>query len=569
MTEPSSPPAHRPRPSCRAAPPRSRASPSDAVLAMVRRWEREGNEPHGVVVIRHGHVVAEGAWQPWPRDGIRLVYSVSKTFLAIAAAFAEAEGLLARDERLVDVFPEAAAAAGPARRPDHRRGLPADVDRSPRRHPRHRSRPRRRRARSRWRPSSRAEPEEEPGLVVPVPQRREPGAGPGGAAAHRRAAARLPPPPPARPDRRHRGRVDPLGRQPTSASAACTSAPSTVARLGLLLLARRRVAGPAVLPAGWVATASSALADTIAPPRPASTGRSATATRCGAAATGFRADGAYGQFALVLPEHDLVVAVTSCTETTHEVLDAVWDELLPHLADAPLPADPDAQARLVAALEHGRRAGIRVDHTAPPRTPARGPSPTRPTPEHPALRSVEVRPGEHGWVLEVDDGGRCSIACGDGHWPDAGGSPWVASGGWVAPGVFEATVVAARDPALAAAALRATAGDRALARRPAARPRPGPAAGTRGLSAGQRVAGWCRAAADRRAVRRHRRGRPRRGARRADGHARQRRLPRRGRAARATTPTCSASTRAPRSPSAAAGGTRARCPTGSPCSAGR
>ena len=62
------------------------------------------------------------------------------------------------------------------------------------------------------------------------------------------------------------------------------------------------------------------------------------------------------------------------------------------------------------------------------------------------LRSVEVRPGEHGWVLEVDDGDRLSIPCGDGHWPDAGGAPWVASGGWVAPGVFEAKVVAVQTP---------------------------------------------------------------------------------------------------------------------------
>ena len=53
------------------------------------------------------------AWSPWPGDGIRLAYSVSKTFLAIAAAFAESEGLLAREERLVDVFPESAHAAGP------------------------------------------------------------------------------------------------------------------------------------------------------------------------------------------------------------------------------------------------------------------------------------------------------------------------------------------------------------------------------------------------------------------------------------------------------------------------
>ena len=57
-----------------------------------------------------------------------------------------------------------------------------------------------------------------------------------------------------------------------------------------------------------------------------------------------------------------------------------------------------------------------------------------------------VRPDEHGWVLDVDDGERLTIACGDGGWPDAGGAPWVASGGWVAPGVFEATVVALETP---------------------------------------------------------------------------------------------------------------------------
>ena len=88
--------------------------PSDALLRMARRWEREGNEPHGLVVIGGtGRSSPRPAWQPWPRDGIRLVYSVSKTFLAVAAVFAEADGRLGRDERLVDVFPEYAHAAGP------------------------------------------------------------------------------------------------------------------------------------------------------------------------------------------------------------------------------------------------------------------------------------------------------------------------------------------------------------------------------------------------------------------------------------------------------------------------
>ena len=49
--------------------------------------------------------------------------------------------------------------------------------------------------------------------MVPVPQRCEPGAGPGRAAAHRPAARRLPAPAPARPARHRRRRVDHLGRQ--------------------------------------------------------------------------------------------------------------------------------------------------------------------------------------------------------------------------------------------------------------------------------------------------------------------------------------------------------------------
>ena len=37
----------------------------------------------------------------------------------------------------------------------------------------------------------------------------------------------------------------------------------------------------------------------------------ATATRCGAAANAYRADGANGQYILVLPDKDAVIAVTA------------------------------------------------------------------------------------------------------------------------------------------------------------------------------------------------------------------------------------------------------------------
>ena len=377
LTEPSQPPPTAP-PLLPRSTPEEQGIPSDAVLAMVRRWEGEGNEPHGVVVLRHGHVVAEGAWQPWPRDGIRLVYSVSKTFLAIAAAFAEAEGLLARDERLVDVFPEAAGAAGPARRPDHRRGLPADVDRSPHRHPRHRARPRRR-GRGVGGPVPRAEPEEEPGswfLYHNGASRML------ALAVQRRTGERLV-------DYLRPRLLDPLGiREAVWTRWAGADlgfsglhiSTDTIARLGLLLLHDGSLGGPPGAARRLGRDRHRApLADTTHHPDPVdwTVGYGYQMWR---SRHGFRADGAYGQFALVLPEHDLVVAVTSCTETTHEVLDAVWDELLPHLGDAPLPADPEPTPGSTAPSTRPRRRRSGSTATAPAAPTARGGSPTPPRP---------------------------------------------------------------------------------------------------------------------------------------------------------------------------------------------
>ncbi len=55
---------------------------------------------------------------------------------------------------------------------------------------------------------------------------------------------------------------------------------------------------------------------------------------------GFRGDGAYGQFCLVLPDTDTVVVTTGAIENMQAVLDRVWRILLPSFADRPLPDDP-------------------------------------------------------------------------------------------------------------------------------------------------------------------------------------------------------------------------------------
>ena len=60
----------------------------------------------------------------------------------------------------------------------------------------------------------------------------------------------------------------------------------------------------------------------------------------------FRGDGAFGQYCVVLPDQQTVLAMTSETNDLQGVLNAVWKHLLPALAPQPLPANPQASGQL-------------------------------------------------------------------------------------------------------------------------------------------------------------------------------------------------------------------------------
>ena len=53
-----------------------------------------------------------------------------------------------------------------------------------------------------------------------------------------------------------------------------------------------------------------------------------------------------GQFCIVLPEQDAVIAITASTGDMQAELNLVWDKLLPAFQPAPLPANPDEEAKL-------------------------------------------------------------------------------------------------------------------------------------------------------------------------------------------------------------------------------
>jgi hypothetical protein len=60
----------------------------------------------------------------------------------------------------------------------------------------------------------------------------------------------------------------------------------------------------------------------------------------------FRGDGAFGQFMVIMPDQEAVVAITSQTADMQNELNLVWDHLLPAIKDTALPADREAQAQL-------------------------------------------------------------------------------------------------------------------------------------------------------------------------------------------------------------------------------
>jgi CubicO group peptidase (beta-lactamase class C family) len=89
-----------------------RGTPADqqvdpaAILAVLDAMDsRPDIEMHSLMVVRHGHVVAEGWWAPYSAGRPQLLYSLSKSFTSTAAAFAQAEGCSTWTTRSSTTFP--------------------------------------------------------------------------------------------------------------------------------------------------------------------------------------------------------------------------------------------------------------------------------------------------------------------------------------------------------------------------------------------------------------------------------------------------------------------------------
>lgn len=86
--------------------PESQGLSSQAISAFLKRLQQDQLETHSFMLLRHGKVIAEGWWAPYRSDVQHMMYSVSKSFTSTAIGFAVQEGLLSVDDPLVSFFPE-------------------------------------------------------------------------------------------------------------------------------------------------------------------------------------------------------------------------------------------------------------------------------------------------------------------------------------------------------------------------------------------------------------------------------------------------------------------------------
>ncbi len=394
-----------------------------SVLAFLDAVESAALELHSLMVVRHGRVAAEGWWAPYSADRPHLLYSLSKSFTSAAVGFAVHEGVLGLGDTVVSLLPDhvpddvdpIAASLTVANLLSMSTGHREDtLDRA-------------------WslephdivRGFLRLPPEE------PVGSRHAYNNGCSyvlAAVVQDRSGEHLL-------DYLRPRLLDPLGVGPAhwdndenGRALGFTGLHLTteaVASFGQLLLQRGEWEGRQLLPTGWVDLATRRHVATGLDPDAGVDWSQGYGQQFWMSRHGFRGDGAYGQFCLVLPEEDLVVVTTAVVPDMQALIDAVWDHLLPGLDSAPGTAEAAAtgddeiavEARLRALALPALSRSVADAPESASYVVAAGPD------QQPVLdagTAVTVTQAAGGWDVTMGTAvGRLELGCGEGAWVES------------------------------------------------------------------------------------------------------------------------------------------------------
>jgi hypothetical protein len=144
-----------------------------------------------------------------------------------------------------------------------------------------------------------------------------------------------------------------------------------IAKLGQLYLQKGIWQGKRILSESWVEEATRVQIQNASDPDPAKNAQNDWAQgygyqfwRCRHGA--YRGDGAYGQYCIVMPKQEAVVAITSETPDMQAVLNQVWTHILPALDGRATAKDGNAGSELkrkLAGLGLAHPAGVKTSST--------------------------------------------------------------------------------------------------------------------------------------------------------------------------------------------------------------
>ena len=413
---------------------------SAAILDFVETADRQIDALHSFMLVRHGHVVAAGWWAPYAAQSPHELYSLSKSFTSTAIGLAVAEGKLSIDDTVLSFFPEDAPADPSAQLKEMRlRGLlcmSTGHEKEP--------------------PTGRDVVSPKTFLAQPVPFK------PGTRFLYNTAATFML----SAIVQKATGQTvldylkprlfAPLGiADPTWETnfqgislggyglSVCTE---DIARFGQLYLQKGQWHGKQILPAAWVEAATARQTSNGSNPKSDwDQGYGFQFWRCRHGA--YRGDGAFGQYCLVMPEQDAVLAITSGVRDMQAVLNLVWDKLLPAMRPGRLPKNAAMQKRLaerLASLTLPTPAGAVSSPLLPKLA---GKSFVFPANDR-KLDAIALEPGPGAdavTLVATSNGTATRLVCGQGRWVKGrfalGAGPEravAASGTWVADDTFEA-----------------------------------------------------------------------------------------------------------------------------------
>lgn len=79
---------------------------SPNIVAFVQAVNRSGIGLHSFMLLRKGAVIAEGWWEPYQKHDVHLLYSLSKSFTSTAVGLAVQDGSLSLDDPVISFFPD-------------------------------------------------------------------------------------------------------------------------------------------------------------------------------------------------------------------------------------------------------------------------------------------------------------------------------------------------------------------------------------------------------------------------------------------------------------------------------